>query len=75
MTEFKPLTERQKIVIRGIMKAQTNREIAEGIGTTEQVVKNLMRDLLFRFNCKSRLQLALKIMNKISSKRGEFDGI
>ena len=46
-----------------VWQGQTNREIAQSIGTTEQVVKNYLRTTFDKLGVWSRLELALYVAN------------
>ena len=55
------LTAREVEVATLVWGGLTNREIAESIGTTEQVVKNYLRKIFDRLGVWSRLELALYV--------------
>jgi DNA-binding CsgD family transcriptional regulator len=44
-----------------------NSEIAEFLGTTEHVVKNLLRDVFDRTGCWNRVELALRFVSESES--------
>jgi DNA-binding NarL/FixJ family response regulator len=44
-----------------VWEGQTNREIAHAIGTTEQVVKNYLRNTFDKLGVWSRLELAIYV--------------
>ena len=44
-----------------VWQGRTNREIADSIGTTEQVVKNYLRNTFDKLGVWSRLELALYV--------------
>ena len=53
------LTPRQRRLISEITEARSNREIAVTLGTTEQVVKNYLRDVYDKTGSSNRLELTL----------------
>ncbi len=55
------LTTREIRVATLVWEGFTNREIAAAIGTTEQVVKNYLRDTFDKLGVWSRLELALYV--------------
>jgi len=55
------LTAKEVQVATLVWEGLTNREIAEVIGTTEQVVKNYLRNTFDKIGVWSRLELALYI--------------
>jgi DNA-binding CsgD family transcriptional regulator len=55
------LTAKEIQVATLVWKGQTNREIANVIGTTEQVVKNYLRNTFDKVGVWSRLELALYV--------------
>ena len=57
------LTARELEVATLVWKGLTNREIAQLIGTTEQVVKNYLRTTFDKLGVWSRLELAMYVAN------------
>ncbi len=57
------LTPREVQVARLVSQGLTNREVADTIGTTEQVVKNYLRTTFDKLGVWSRLELALYVAN------------
>jgi len=55
------LTNKEGQVATLVWQGLTNREIAELIGTTEQVVKNYLRNTFDKLGVWSRLELALYV--------------
>jgi DNA-binding CsgD family transcriptional regulator len=55
------LTAKETEVARLVWQGLTNREIANLIGTTEQVVKNYLRNTFDKLGVWSRLELALYV--------------
>jgi len=55
------LTAKEVQVAGLVFEGRTNREIAETIGTTEQVVKNYLRSTFDKLGVWSRLELALYV--------------
>jgi DNA-binding NarL/FixJ family response regulator len=55
------LTDKEVQVATLVWQGMTNREIAKTIGTTEQVVKNYLRDTFDKLGVWSRLELALYV--------------
>ena len=55
------LTEKEMHVAALVWEGQTNREIASVIGTTEQVVKNYLRNTFDKLGVWSRLELAIYV--------------
>ena len=55
------LTEKEVQVATLVWEGLTNREIAKLIGTTEQVVKNYLRNTFDKLGVWSRLELALYV--------------
>ncbi len=55
------LTEKEVQVALFVWQGLTNREIANTIGTTEQVVKNYLRTTFDKLGVWSRLELALYV--------------
>jgi len=60
------LTPREREIIRTIAEAQSNREIAAGLGITEQSVKNRLTRLYRKFGVKSRLQLMRMLLRDVA---------
>ena len=57
------LTVKEVQVATLVWEGLTNREIANNIGTTEQVVKNYLRNTFDKLGVWSRLELALYVAN------------
>jgi DNA-binding NarL/FixJ family response regulator len=55
------LTTKEIRVSRLVWEGLTNREIATLVGTTEQVIKNYLRDTFDKLGVWSRLELALYV--------------
>src|SRR5271154_4479236 len=55
------LTAKEVQVAMLVWEGQTNREIANVIGTTEQVIKNYLRNTFDKIGVWSRLELALYV--------------
>ena len=55
------LTGKETEVATLVWQGLTNREIAKAIGTTEQVVKNYLRNTFDKLGVWSRLELALYV--------------
>jgi DNA-binding NarL/FixJ family response regulator len=55
------LTSREMQVATLVWEGRTNRDIAKAIGTTEQVVKNYLRNTFDKLGVWSRLELALYV--------------
>ena len=55
------LTAKEVQVAMLVWEGQTNREIANVVGTTEQVVKNYLRNTFDKLGVWSRLELALYV--------------
>jgi DNA-binding NarL/FixJ family response regulator len=55
------LTAKEIQVAMLVWEGQTNREIANVVGTTEQVIKNYLRNTFDKLGVWSRLELALYV--------------
>jgi DNA-binding NarL/FixJ family response regulator len=53
------LSEKEMLIISGVTQGMRNRDIAQEIGTTEQVVKNYLRKIYDKLGIGDRLELAL----------------
>jgi len=58
------LTSKEIQVATLVWEGLTNREIAKIIGTTEQVIKNYLRNTFDKLGVWSRLELALYVANR-----------
>jgi DNA-binding NarL/FixJ family response regulator len=68
------LTVKEMQVAVLVWEGQTNREIAKAIGTTEQVVKNYLRNTFDKLGVWSRLELAIYVARHGGEKWGEEPG-
>jgi len=57
------LTAKEAEVALLVWEGRTNRDIAQRLGTTEQVVKNYLRNTFDKLGVWSRLELALYVAN------------
>ena len=51
------LTPREEEIVRAVLAAKTNKDIAQELGISEQSVKNRLTKLYRKFGVTSRLQL------------------
>ena len=61
MTPREGLTSKEMLVATRVWEGFTNREIGNQMGTTEQVVKNHLRNTFDKLGVWSRLELAMYI--------------
>jgi len=72
--EAKPrLTEKELLIISGVARGLKNKDIADELGTTEQVIKNCLRKLYDKLGLGDRLELALYTMHERLLENGEGD--
>jgi len=64
------LTAKETQVAMLVWEGLTNREIARIVGTTEQVVKNYLRNVFDKLGVWTRLELALFVANHGGSRWG-----
>jgi DNA-binding NarL/FixJ family response regulator len=57
------LSEKELLIIAGVTQGMKNKDIANEIGTTEQVVKNYLRKVYDKLGVSDRLELALYCMH------------
>jgi DNA-binding NarL/FixJ family response regulator len=57
------LSEKELLIIAGVTQGMKNKDIANEIGTTEQVVKNYLRKIYDKLGVSDRLELALYCMH------------
>ena len=69
------LTAKEAQVATLVWEGLTNREIANVIGTTEQVVKNYLRNTFDKLGVWSRLELALYVASHGGSRWRESEGV
>jgi len=53
------LTPRERQIVSAILDGQTNKEIADRFGISDQTVKNQLRTLYAKLGVSGRLQLAM----------------
>jgi DNA-binding NarL/FixJ family response regulator len=58
------MTERENQVLQLILKGKTNKEICFDLGISAGTVKTHLRSLFKEFDAESRLELALKAIEK-----------
>ena len=70
------LSEKELQIISGVTQGMKNKDIAQEIGTTEQVVKNYLRKVYDKLGVSDRLELALYCMHHrlLEKARGAIHG-
>jgi DNA-binding NarL/FixJ family response regulator len=58
------LTAKELVIVAGVSQGLRNKEIAQRIGTTEQVIKNYLRKIYLKLGVSDRLELALLCVQK-----------
>jgi len=58
------LSEKEMMIIGGVTQGLKNKDIAQEVGTTEQVVKNYLRKIYDKLGVSDRLELALYSMHR-----------
>ena len=58
------LSEKELMIIGGVTQGLKNKDIAQEVGTTEQVVKNYLRKIYDKLGVSDRLELALYSMHR-----------
>jgi DNA-binding NarL/FixJ family response regulator len=53
------LTVREKQIVRHLLEARTNREIASSLDISEQTVKNYMSGLMSKFHARNRVEVVI----------------
>ncbi|HWR37239.1 MAG TPA: response regulator transcription factor [Clostridia bacterium] len=57
------LSDKELLIVSGVTQGLKNKEIAQDVGTTEQVVKNYLRKVYDKLGVSDRLELALYCMH------------
>jgi len=66
------LSKKELLIIAGVTRGLRNKDIAQQIGTTEQVVKNYLRKIYFKLGINDRLELALFTVHRRLLESGEL---
>jgi DNA-binding NarL/FixJ family response regulator len=53
------LTSRERDILNAIVRGDSNREIANGLGLSEKTVKNYVSDILSKLNVRDRTEAAV----------------
>jgi DNA-binding NarL/FixJ family response regulator len=72
------LSEKEMLIISCVAQGMRNKEIAQEVGTTEQVIKNYLRKIYDKLGVSDRLELALycihhRLMDKANTVNGAAD--
>lgn len=68
------LTDKELQIVAGVAQGMRNKEIAQEVGTTEQVIKNYLRKVYDKLGVSDRLELALYcIHHRLLEKSGPAD--
>ncbi len=66
------LSDKELLIISGVTQGMRNKEIAQEVGTTEQVIKNYLRKIYDKLGVSDRLELALYcIHHRLLGKQAE----
>jgi DNA-binding NarL/FixJ family response regulator len=68
------LTEKELLIVSGVTQGLRNKDIAQQIGTTEQVIKNYLRKIYDKLGLSDRLELALYCLHNRLLERTPFLG-
>jgi DNA-binding NarL/FixJ family response regulator len=63
------LSEKEQVIVSMVTDGRRNKEIAQQLGTSEQVVKNYLRRIYERFGVADRLELAIYSLQHGLAKR------
>ncbi len=69
------LSPKELVVISCISRGMRNREIADQVGTTEQVIKNYLRKIYDKLGVSDRLKLALYCIQHHLVPKEDADGV
>jgi DNA-binding NarL/FixJ family response regulator len=58
------LTNKQRVILRGVADGEKNYQIAVTVGTTENTIKNMLRQIYDKTGMDSRTELALWYLSK-----------
>ena len=65
------LSDKELLIASGVAQGMRNKEIAQEVGTTEQVVKNYLRKIYDKLGVSDRLELALYCIHHRLMEKGE----
>ena len=65
------LSEKEELIVSLVTDGRRNKEIAQELGTSEQVVKNYLRRIYERFGVADRLELAIYCLQHGLAKQGK----
>jgi len=67
------LSERERSVLEGIARGETNREIAEALGLSEKTVKYYVTNVLVKLHARNRVEAALVAKDATGRRRSAGD--
>jgi DNA-binding NarL/FixJ family response regulator len=68
------LSDKEMLIVSGVAQGMRNKEIAQQVGTTEQVIKNYLRKVYDKLGVSDRLELALYcIHHRLLENSGKTD--
>ena len=62
VVEKKQITERQRVVLRGVLEGLSNKEIAAQLGVSESAIKAVIQQLFAKLQVRSRSQLVRAVL-------------
>lgn len=68
------LSEKELLIVSGVTQGLRNKDIAQQIGTTEQVIKNYLRKIYDKLGLSDRLELALYCLHNRILERTPYVG-
>jgi two-component system nitrate/nitrite response regulator NarL len=64
VVEKKQITERQRVVLRGVLEGLSNKEIAAQLGVSESAIKAVIQQLFAKLQVRSRSQLVRAVLEQ-----------
>jgi len=68
------LSEKELLIVAGVTQGLRNKDIAQQVGTTEQVIKNYLRKIYDKLGLSDRLELALYCLHNHILERSPYVG-
>ena len=71
MTNRRSFTPREQMVVEMVAQGRSNPEIAQGLGSSRSTAKQNLANVMIKWNCANRTQVAVEVVRRLDGGTGE----